>query len=339
MPTSSKWSPRLLIGAVRARLAARLPLLADSLALAGHANVVDRAAALAMFCLFAAVPALFVAFSVIGYLLGAVEGATQLTGSELVLNNNSLARVTVWLRQALPGVSWNPADFAAAMVQHRGKHGVIGTILAISLGLTVLSRIDHAVRAIFGRRERSTLRAAGYATIMVVGVAILIILLTLFGPLLEWGAHVAASSVSALSLGWLDGVALIVAATQVLPVALLFYLQVHWSVSTVSKRRTAWMSLLFGIFWFIGQRLFSMYVQNIVKMDAVYGALTGIIALLMWLFYASMGFLFAVSLLAAWQARSLTAAASDSAAPAIEPAQSADLPTDAQAVASASPAE
>lgn len=99
------------------------------------------------------------------------------------------------------------------------------------------------------------------------------------------------------------------------------------------------MSLLFGIFWFIGQRLFSMYVQNIVKMDAVYGALTGIIALLMWLFYASMGFLFAVSLLAAWQARSLTAAASDSAAPAIEPAQSADLPTDAQAVASASPAE
>ena len=36
-------------------------------------------------------------------------------------------------------------------------------------------------------------------------------------------------------------------------------------------------------------------------MDAIYGALTGVVALMMWLYYATIAFLFSVATLAAWE--------------------------------------
>ena len=46
-------------------------------------------------------------------------------------------------------------------------------------------------------------------------------------------------------------------------------------------------------------------MKNVVHMDAVYGALTGVVALMMWLFYANIAFLYAVCFLAAWHKRPL----------------------------------
>jgi membrane protein len=297
---------RRLAGARVATVAAlqrRLPMLSLALRFAGEADVVDRAAALTLFCIFAAVPSLFVAFSVVGFLLGAVDDVTTLTGAQLELQSSTLARIGAWLRTALPGVTWNPADFAAALVRHRGTHGIVGTVLAISLSLTVFSRVDNAVRAVFGQAPRSTLRAAGYISLLVLIVAFVAMVLTIAAPLTEWGLRIAGRGIARLSFGSLDGIAIFVTASQVLPVALVFFAQVSWSVRSVSRRRLAITSLAFGILWFLGQRLFTLYVTNVVQMDAVYGALTGIIALMLWLFYANIAFMFAVSMLAAWEHR------------------------------------
>lgn len=280
-----------------------MPTVALAVRLAGEADVVDRAAALTLFCIFAAVPSLFVAFSAVGFLLGAVDDVTTLTGAQLEVQSATLARITTWLRHSLPGVTWNPADFAAALVRHRGTHGIIGTLLAISLSLTVFSRLDNAVRAVFGREPRSTLRAAGYISLLVLIVAFAALLLTIAAPLTEWGLHVADRSISRLSFGSVDGIAVLVTASQMLPVAFVFFAQVSWSVRGVNRKRLAITALVFGVLWFLGQRLFTLYVTNVVKMDAVYGALTGIIALMLWLFYANIAFLLAVSLLAAWEHR------------------------------------
>ena len=115
---------------------------------------------------------------------------------------------------------------------------------------------------------------------------------------------------TALSLGRLDGIALMVAAGQALPVALVFFALVRWSAGkAASKRRLLKTAVGFGLFWFLGQRLFSVYVQKVVKMDAVYGALTGIVALMMWLFYANLAFMLAVALLAAAEKRAKPVAA------------------------------
>ncbi len=288
-----------------ARLKRQFPLLTEALHLADKLDVVGRAAALALFCIFAAVPILFVVLAVIGYLLGRVDDAGNLTADAHVdVQAHAIGRIQVWVHDALPGVTWNPAEFAETLVRHKAAHGAFGTLLAISLALTVLSRLDHAIRAFFGLPERSTLKAAGFLSTITLMAGFAAMLVTLLGPLLEWGAQIAGKSVTALSLGWLDGIALMVAASQTLPVAAVFFALVRWSVGKdVSKRRLTRAALGFGALWFLGQRLFSVYVRNVVQMDAVYGALTGIVALMMWLFYANLAFMMAVSLLAAAERR------------------------------------
>lgn len=299
--------------ALRNRLRARLPMPFAVLDLASEADLVDRAAAVALFCMFAAVPAMFVALSVIGFLVDEVALAGHLAGESVPgMQTNTLARVEIWVHNALPGVTWNPAEFAQTLVAHKTAHGFFGTILAISLALTVLSRIDHAIRTLFHLPERSTLKAAGIFSLLVVIAAFAGILVTVFGPMLEWGARLAGRSVTALSLGHLDGWASLVAVSQTFPVAAVFYALVRWSAGQgVARKRLLATSMGFGLLWFIGQRLFSLYVSKVVQMDAVYGALTGVVALMMWLFYANIAFLAAVAMLATWHARALRVAEQD----------------------------
>ena len=291
------------IGRVKARTLRHFPTIAMALRVSGEADLVDRSAALTLFCMFAAVPGLFVAFSAVGFILGTVDSAARISGERLGLRRESLNRLGTWMHSALPGVTWNPADFAETMVRHRATHGIVGTIMALFLALGVFSRVDASVRALFGLPPRPTLRSAGYMSLIVLVVALSTMVLSIAAPVIEWSAHVAAHSIGAVSLGWLDGVAVLVTATQVLPVALVFYAQVRWSVGRVQPRRLATVALGYGSFWFLGQRLFSLYVSNVVKMDAVYGALTGVVALMMWLFYANIAFLFATALVAAWEHR------------------------------------
>jgi membrane protein len=297
IPPSPAWRAWL------ARSGERWPLLGEVAGLAETHNLVDRAAALAMYSMLAAVPTLLASFSVVGFLLGAVDVASEASGLGLEVRLVTLARLTRWMREALPGVTWNPADFVATLVRHRTQNGVIGFVLAVALGLAVFSRIDAAIRDLFGRPRRSTLRAARYMSALVVVMVLAALLLNLLGPLIEWGLQVAGHSVRALSLGWVDGVGLIVVLTQILPISLMFYLLVRWSAGRVGKRRLAFTAWLFGLLWALGQRLFTLYVKSVVDMDAVYGALTGVVALLLWLFYANLAFLFTVAVVAALDGR------------------------------------
>lgn len=293
------------------RLQQRFPLIAEAAHLAGEVDVVDRAAALALFCMFAAVPVLFVVLAVIGFVLARVEDAGNLTANGNVhVQDAAIDRIQAWVHNALPGVTWNPAEFAETLVEHKAAHGVFGTFLAISLALTVLSGLDHGIRAFFRLPERSTLKAAGFLSLLTLFAALAAMLVTLLGPLLEWGARIAGKSVTALSFGQLDGLALLINASQILPVALVFFALVRWSAGkAVSKRRLTKAALGFGTAWFIGQRVFSLYVAKVAKMDALYGALTGVVALMMWLFYANLAFMLAVSLVATAERRARALAA------------------------------
>jgi membrane protein len=287
----------------RQNLKAAWPTVTLAVRLFRDADGIDRAAALTLFTLFAAVPSLFVAFSVLGFLLTAVELGTGVA-SELALADVAVQRVAGWLRDALPGVTWDPSAFVLTLIRHRTLHAGIGTVLAIFLALSVFSRLDAAVRAMFGKSPRSALRAAGFASLLVLVAALAAMLVAVFTPLLEWGSHLAGRGGV---LAWLrdGGMALLLTAGQILPVASLFALQVRWSVRGLDRRRLWWTALCFGGVWFVGQRLFAWYVLGVVQMDAVYGTLSGVIALMLWVYYANVGGLFAVALLAAWEKRAL----------------------------------
>ncbi len=294
---------RHALGATGHRLAQRFPLIIEIIQSVKHHGVVDRAAALAMYTMLAAVPLLLATFSVFGFLLGAVDRAGDVTGLDLELRHTALRQLVNWVREALPGVTWNPAVFAAALVRHRAVHGIVGILAAVFLGSTVFGRLDEAIRLIFGRKRRSTLRAAGYMGGVIALAVALALVMNFVGPLIEWGLHVAAGSVHSLSKGWIDGVALAMVLSQSLPVAGLFFVLVRWSVGRIGMRRLAATSLIFGILCTIGQWLFTLYGKSVVQMDAVYGALSGVVALLLWLFYANLALMVTVFTVASLERR------------------------------------
>lgn len=286
-----------------ARVRARFPVLSHTVDLAREADLVDRAAALALFCMLAFVPAMFGVFSALGYIFDQIGTAAHAAGIEVTDAGSVVAQATKVVQEALPGVTWDPSALANALVEDRAANGALSSVTALVLGLTLFSRIDNAIRVLFGRRRRSAFRAAGVFGLFFLIGSILVLFLSVAAPLTDWGLHVAAESMSTLSLGWVDGVTMVVAATQTLPIVLGFYVLVRWSAgrARASRRRILIIALGFGALWFVGQRLFSLYVGQIIQMDAIYGALTGVVALMLWLYYASVAFLIAVSFLASWE--------------------------------------
>jgi len=291
------------VRAARTRLANRLPVLSRAWRIAADVEVIDRAGSLAMFAILAAVPAMFGAFSALGFVFDTVDEVAHLANVTVPSEQGVIARISLMVQESLPGVSWDPATLAAALVRHRAINGFFGTFGAVILGMGLFSRFDAAIRALFDCKKRSAWRAAGLMGLVFLIGSLLAMVLAVASPLTEWGLSVAAQSVSSLSLGWVDGVAILVAITQTLPVAIGFFVLVRWSAGRdhVLNRRLTTMSLAYGAVWFLGQRVFTLYVSEIVKMDAIYGALTGLIALMLWLYYATVAFLFTVATLAAWE--------------------------------------
>jgi uncharacterized BrkB/YihY/UPF0761 family membrane protein len=284
-------------------LEAHLPVWSGAIRLAKRCDLIDRAAALALFAMLAAVPAMFGGFSVLGFIFDRVDEVAHLEEYGVSTHHGVIVKVSHFIKEALPGVTWDPSKLAATLVEHRAVNGVFGTLTAIILGMTVFSRLDAGVRALFARRRRSAWRSAGMMSLIFLLGSLLVMLLSVATPLTEWSMGVAANSVSTLSLGHLDGLLLIVSVTQILPIALGFYILVRWSSGRgqSSRRRLVGVALVYGLSWFAGQRLFSMYVNEIIEMDAIYGALTGVVALMLWLYYATLAFLFCVAVLASWE--------------------------------------
>lgn len=289
----------------RARDAAdeHVPVLAGAVRIADSVDLAERAAALALFTMLAAVPGILGALSVAGFVFERMGDVAAWAGVQRPDGGDASARLLRVVQEALPGISWDPSKLAGALVEHRTANGLIGSIGTLIVGANLMARADAAVRTVLGRRRRSFWRAAGATSVAFVAVALLALIPSLAGPVIEWSLRLAVGSVKTISLGQVDAIALIVAVSQVIPIAALFYALVRWSSGRKrpSRRRLLAVAVVFGALWFCGQRVFSLYVSEIMGMNAIYGALTGIVALLLWLYYAALALLFAVAVLASWE--------------------------------------
>ncbi len=302
------------VAEVGAAIARRLPILSASVRIAIDVELADRAAALALFAMLAAVPALLGALSVAGYLIHSLGGVTAWLGvGDRDGAGAALRQMLAALRSALPGVTWDPSTLATALVENRTSNGVLGSMGALVVGVNLVAQLDRTIRFVLGRPRRSVLRSAGAMSLVLLAVALLALMASFVGPLIEWGVRIVAGGFAKLSLGLVDSVALGVAIGQMLPIAVGFYALVRWSAGRPTPpNRALWaVAVTFALLWFCGQRVFSHYVSDVVRMDAIYGALTGVLALMLWLYYASCALLFAVAVLAALERHSAAAGSSD----------------------------
>ena len=56
-------------------------------------------------------------------------------------------------------------------------------------------------------------------------------------------------------------------------------------------------ALVFCLLWIVARKLFSVYISHITEVNVLYGSLSSVIVILMWIFYSSMALLFSVEVL------------------------------------------
>ncbi len=279
----------------------RVPTLSTGWNLARQHDLIDRAAALALFCLLTFVPALFGALSALGFFFDRMAHAAKVAGLSVDGTPNAVERATEMLQQALPGVTWDPSPVVQALMDDRTTNASLSTATALVLGLTLFSRIDNNVRILFGRRRRSPWRAAGVFGLLFMAASLAALMMSVAAPMIDWGAQLAEHRLASVVDGQISSWTLWIAASQVLPIALGFFVLVGWSAGRkrLARRRLLGASIGFGMLWFLGQRVFSVYVGQIIEMNAIYGTISGVVALTLWFYYASLAFLFTVALVAA----------------------------------------
>jgi uncharacterized BrkB/YihY/UPF0761 family membrane protein len=55
--------------------------------------------------------------------------------------------------------------------------------------------------------------------------------------------------------------------------------------------------LIFWLLWMLARKLFGLYIQHISEINLLYGSLSSVIVILMWIFYSSMALLFSVEVM------------------------------------------
>jgi membrane protein len=262
-------------------------------------EVVDRAAALAMFAMMAAVPALFGMLSVLGYVLGFLGQIADVIGVDIPAGATAEQQLLDWIRNAMPGVAWDPTELAQALKRHRAANAIVGVLGGLFVGTTVFTRVDAGIRALCGLPKRSLLGATGLLSVLTLVGAGAAMLLPLLAPLLNWVLQLVAASISSLSLGAINGLLLIWVLGELAPITIAFVVIVRYSAGKQSSPRLWLVGVGYAAVWFVGSRAFGWYVSEFMRIDAVYGALAGVVALMLWLYYAALGFFAAVAVLAA----------------------------------------
>ncbi|MEJ2100022.1 MAG: YihY/virulence factor BrkB family protein [Desulfobacterales bacterium] len=56
-------------------------------------------------------------------------------------------------------------------------------------------------------------------------------------------------------------------------------------------------SVVFCLLWIVARKLFNLYISHITEVSVLYGSLSSVIVILMWIFYSSLALLFSVELL------------------------------------------
>jgi membrane protein len=56
-------------------------------------------------------------------------------------------------------------------------------------------------------------------------------------------------------------------------------------------------ALIFCVLWLVARHLFSIYISHITEVSVLYGSLSSVIVILMWIFYSSLALLFSVEVL------------------------------------------
>ncbi|WP_447962336.1 YihY/virulence factor BrkB family protein [Nitrospira sp. Ecomares 2.1] len=234
-------------------------------------DVFGRAAQLGFYFLLGLFPALLGVTALIGMLPKQVVLPTVMPYAQEVLPAESLIFVERYVEQMVQGSGGRLFSLS-----------LLGSLWAASWGMLA---IINTLNAVYGVRETRPLWKVGLtAVLLTIGAAVFfitsLILILAGGHVSQWVTEVT-GSVWWLTLGW----PLLQWPVIVLLLLVANNLVYYWAPNT--DHEWQWMkpgSVLAVFLWIILSLGLKFYVENFINYNAVYGPITGVIILMMWLY-------------------------------------------------------
>lgn len=257
-----------------------LSVLRRTLKKSAKDEITDLAASIAFYAFFGLFPLILAVIAVAGHLL---EGA------------EAQRRVYDFLAEAFPASADMLRETITGVVAARGSMGiaaVLGFLWSASAGLGAASRGIN--RAMATEATRSVVKARARYLLMAVGVLFLVlvyVLLTSASQVMK--LEVISSDVLGLEADTLPhATARAVGFVSVFLIFLLLYkgaptCETHW--------REVWPgALLAAVVTEVGKVVFLFYVNEVAQLEAVFGSLSTIMVLLLWLYLSAIALLLGV---------------------------------------------
>jgi membrane protein len=234
----------------------------------------DHAAAIAFWIFFSIFPLLLGVFSVAGYLL---------------VSETAQARLTELVARSLPGSAHFVRGNLEDVIRVRGTLGVVGIIGLLWSASAGFGAITRAINQTLGaRRSKPFFLSKVRYFLMTVAVSVLLILSVGVAAALEVLANPDTDvlrrlgiepgmieSVTGLLTGFVFAFVMFALVYKVTP-----YVETRW-------RQVLPGALLGAAVFELGKHAFMLYLGRVADFEAVYGSLSSIIVLLLWLYFSA----------------------------------------------------
>jgi membrane protein len=236
-------------------------------------NVALLAAGVAFYAVLALFPAVIAAVTLYGLVADPVQ-IEQQVGSFVAQMPQAGAIILNQIRTATTSSSTGLSIGAAA--------GLVGALYTASLGA---NGIIKSVNLVYGEQDkRGAVKVRLLALVFTFGA--LVAGLTAIGLV-----AVLPAVVDSLGLGSVGETLVRLLRWPVLAVLMTSGLALIYRYAPdredAQLQWVSWGAVIATVFWLIGSSLFSLYVSNFSRYDAIYGSIAGIIVLLLWLYLTS----------------------------------------------------
>ncbi len=238
-------------------------------------DVFGRAAQLGFYFMLAAFPALLGVTALIGMLPSQVVLPTIMPYAQKVLPAESLALVDRYVEQVIQGSGRGVFSLS-----------LLGSLWAASWGMMA---IITTLNAVYGVREtRPIWKAGAIAVLLTMGASVFVIssliLILAGGQVSQWVAD-ATGMDRWMTLAWPLLQWPVIVLFMLMGVNLIYY----WAPNIDSEWQWVKPGSVLAVFlWIILSLGLKLYVENFINYNAVYGSITGVIILMMWLYVSGL---------------------------------------------------
>jgi YihY family inner membrane protein len=243
-------------------------------------------AGLSFFFLVCMIPLTLLGVSTVGFVLSTEQANEEVVGQ--------LARTFPVYRREIQAVLYK-------IIATRAVSGVVGTVILVFFSTPLFSASRLVLHRLLNvRAPRSFFRNLAVDAVMVLLLGVLLFAASTVTWLFQWFQELVLYA-AGLPAGWIHGGSL--AVSLGLSTAM-FYLAYRY----VPRRRVGRGPALAGavlasLLWEVAKQLFRLYIRKVGVYDQIYGPLGALIALVMFVYYSSVVFVFSGAYVAALDAR------------------------------------